>query len=122
MPFELTPSAERFIRRMLRFSTNPESAFRLRVRPGGCAGLASEFDIEDAAQDSAELIVVSGVRMLVDFLSLGLLSGATVDFSDSLAQTGFVFRLPGKQQASCGSNAPQLVTFGGAGRFSSGWR
>jgi iron-sulfur cluster assembly protein len=122
MPFEITPSAERFIRRMLRFSTTAESAFRLRVRPGGCSGLASEFDIEDAAPDSDELIVVSGVRMLVDFHSLGLLSGATVDFSDSIAQSGFVFRLPGKQQACCGSSAPQLVTFGSAGRQLSGWR
>lgn len=97
MPFELTPAAERFMRRMLRFSATPTSAFRLRVRPSGSAGFSSEYDIEEPAPDSAELLVICGVRMLVDFRTQGLLAGATVDFSDTLAHSGFVFRLPGKR-------------------------
>lgn len=117
MAFELTPAAERFIRRMLRFSATPNSAFRLKVKPGGCSGLASEFDIEEPAPDSAELVVVNGIRMLLDFHSLGLLAGATVDFSESLAQSGFAFQLPGKQQACCSSNRPQqLVNLVGTAR------
>jgi len=110
MPFELTAAAEQFMRRMLRFSATPTSAFRLRVKPGGCSGLSAEFDIEEPAPDSAELLVISGVRMLVDFRSQGLLAGATIDFSDSLAQSGFIFRLPGQQAASCSVTPPQLVT------------
>ena len=117
MAFEMTPSAGRFIRRMLRFSATPTSAFRLRVKPGGCSGLAADFDIEEPADDSAELIVVDGIRMLVDFHSLGLIAGATVDFSESIAQSGFIFRLPGKEQACCSSTAPpQLVSLGGIAR------
>ncbi len=116
MAFELTASAERFMRRMLRFSATPTSAFRLRVKPGGCSELSAEFDIEEPASDSAELLLVSGMRMLVDFHSQGLLAGATVDFSESLAQSGFIFKLPGKQQACCSSSAPpQLVSLGNGG-------
>lgn len=96
MPFQLTPAAEGFMRRMLRFSATPTSAFRLRVRPRGSSSYTSEYDIEEPAPDSAELLVISGVRMLVDFRSQGLLAGATVDFSDDLLHSGFVVRLPSK--------------------------
>lgn len=120
MPFQLTPSAERFMRRMLRFSATPTSGFRLRVKPGGCSGLAAEFDIEEPAPDSAELMVVSGVRMLVDFYSQGLLAGGTIDFSESIAQSGFIFHLPGKVQGLCStSSLPPLVKLVGRGPSSS---
>jgi iron-sulfur cluster assembly accessory protein len=118
MSFQLSPAALRFIQRMLRFSANPAFAFRLRVRPGGCAGLSTEFDIEEPATDSDELMEIAGVRLLVDFQSQGLLAGSVVDFSDSMASTGFVIKGPGNPQTTCGSVAPpQLIKISGLGRL-----
>ena len=96
MSFALTPNAAQFMQRMLRFSATPTAAFRLRVRPSNSAQLSSEYDIEEPAPDSAELMVIGGVRMLVDFRTQGLLAGATVDLSDNLLRSGFVFLLAGK--------------------------
>lgn len=115
MAFTIAPKAERFIRRMMRFAASQQMAFRLRVKPGGCSGLAAEFDLETPAEEDADLVVVQEIRMLVDRESLQLLEGAVVDFSDSIAQSGFLFHLPGKSQACCSTSAPQpLVSLGGA--------
>ena len=113
MNITLTAAAERFIRRMLRFSTDAEAGFRLRVRPGGCSGLAAEFDIEPQPAENDTLWTVSGLCIFLDTESVLLLEGATVDFADSLAQTGFSFKLTGGAGACCGSSgSSQLVTLG----------
>ena len=50
MELKLTPAAEKFISRMVRFGGAGENAgFRLTVSAGGCSGLASEFSVEAAA-------------------------------------------------------------------------
>lgn len=47
MDLTITPSAAKFIQRMVRFGGAGEGAgFRLSVSPGGCSGLASEFSVE----------------------------------------------------------------------------
>jgi len=49
MNVTITPGAEKFIQRMIRFSGVGEAAgFRLKVTAGGCSGLAAEFSIEAA--------------------------------------------------------------------------
>jgi len=108
-----TPKAIRFMERILRFARVQNAAFRLRVRMGGCTGLASEFDVEVPAQESAELIEVSGVRLLVDEQSRQLLAGATVDYSDSIVSPGFIVTGPGVPVGSCGTvGTPGLVSIG----------
>jgi iron-sulfur cluster assembly protein len=44
----ITPAAEKFIRRMVRFSETPAGGFKLSVAPGGCSGYSSEFSVEAA--------------------------------------------------------------------------
>ena len=102
---ELTPAAERFIRRMMRLSMDAKAGFRLKVRPGGCSGFACGFDI--AAQPASDEIVWedAGLRIFLDGESRLLLSGATVDFEDSLGNTGFtVMNQSGTPQA-CGQGS-----------------
>ena len=98
---ELTPAAEKFIRRMTRCASDPNSGFRLKVRPGGCSGLAIEFDI--AADPGADEAVWthSGLRIFLDSASRLLLNGAIVDFIDSRSLTGFVVTTPGVTAQSC---------------------
>jgi iron-sulfur cluster assembly protein len=98
---ELTTAAEKFIRRMMRCGTGSISGFRLKVRPGGCSGLAVEFDL--AAEPGANEVVWkhSGLRIFLDSASCLLLNGAIVDFIDSRSLTGFVVARPGGTAQAC---------------------
>ena len=84
---ELTPAAEKFIRRMMRCGMDSDSGFRLKVRPGGCSGLGVEFDL--AAEPGMDEVVWthSELRIFLDSASCLLLNGAIVDFIDSRSHT-----------------------------------
>jgi iron-sulfur cluster assembly accessory protein len=105
---ELTPTAEKFIRRMMRCGRDLNSGFRLKVRPGGCSGLAVEFDL--AAEPGVNEVVwkYSELRIFLDSASCLLLNGAIVDFIDSRSLTGFVITTPGGTAQTC-SPASTLV-------------
>jgi iron-sulfur cluster assembly protein len=101
MKMELTPAAEKFIRRMMRCTSNSTSGFRLKVRPGGCSGLAVEFDL--AAEPGVNEVVWthSGLRIFLDSASCLLLNDSVVDFIDRRSLTGFVVTTPGRTAQAC---------------------
>jgi len=108
IPMELTPAAEKFIRRMMRCASDANSGFRLKIRPGGCSGLAVEFDL--AAEPGADeaVWIHSDLRIFLDGASRLLLNGAKVDFIDSRSHTGFVVTTPGAAAQAC-SPASTLI-------------
>jgi iron-sulfur cluster assembly accessory protein len=114
MNVTMTPAAEKFIQRMLRFGGGPESGFRLAVAPGGCSGLAAEFDVEAAPRPGDAVVLINGLRLFLPVESRLLLEGVTIDFADSIAQSGFVFRDPKSTASSCSTAgpAPSFVTLG----------
>ena len=105
---ELTSAAENFIRRMMRCVRDSNSGFRLKVRPGGCSGLAVEFDF--ATEPGANEVVWkrSELRIFLDNVSCLLLNGSVVDFIDSHSLTGFVVTRPGETAQAC-APASRLV-------------
>jgi iron-sulfur cluster assembly accessory protein len=98
---ELTPAAKKFIRRMMRCGGNSGSGFRLKVRSGGCSGLAVEFDLADEPAANEIVWTKEGPRIFLDSASCLLLDGSVVDFMDSRAKTGFVVTVPGKTAQAC---------------------
>jgi iron-sulfur cluster assembly accessory protein len=98
---ELRPAAEKFIRRMMRCSTGTNRGFRLKVRPGGCSGLAVEFDLADGPGVNEVVWTHSELRIFIDSASCLSLDGATVDFIDSRSLTGFVITTLGGTAQSC---------------------
>ena len=101
----VTAAAEKFMRRMVRFSAAPAGGFRLSVSPGGCSGLASQFSVEtDPLPGDAELSV-NGLRLFLPAGSRLLLDGVTIDFSDSLAASGLSFVDPKATACGCSSSA-----------------
>ena len=42
MDITITPAAQKFMRRMVRFGGDGATGFRLLVSPGGCSGLARQ--------------------------------------------------------------------------------
>ena len=103
MDITLTPSAEKFIRRLLRFDGGPGSGFRLLVTPGGCSGLAAEFSVEASPLKGDAAVEVNGIRLFLPAESRLLLDGVTIDFADTATQSGFVFHDPKKSACGCGS-------------------
>jgi iron-sulfur cluster assembly accessory protein len=103
-----TPAAEKFIRRLLRFDGG--TGLRLAVSPGGCSGLAAEFNVAATPAVGEQAVTVGGITLFLAAESRLLLEGVTIDFVDRFLQTGFVFKDP--KQVSCGS-APKLVPLAG---------
>jgi iron-sulfur cluster assembly protein/iron-sulfur cluster insertion protein len=74
---------------------------RLGVRPGGCSGFSYEMYFDTTVEDGDHVTEVDGVRLVVDPQSMGMLSGAEVDYRDSLQGAGFHITNP-NQTRSCG--------------------
>lgn len=90
-------------------STDPAAAagrLRVMVVGGGCSGMSYKLGFEDkepAASDKT--FAYEGVEILVDPKSYLFLQGTTLDFSDGLNGTGFVFNNPNaKRTCGCGSS------------------
>ena len=102
----LTPAATKAISRFIKGAANPVAGLRIFVSGGGCAGLQYGLRLEQAkGEDDFEFDVGAGATLLVDPLSRPMLEGLTVDFVDSLTQTGFKFNNPNASGAcACGQS------------------
>ncbi len=97
----VTPAAEKFMRRMVRFSTTPVGGFRLTVTPGGCSGYSSEFSVEAAPRGGDAELAFNGLRVFLPAESRLLLDGVTVDFADTPTQSGLTFFNPNAEACGC---------------------
>jgi iron-sulfur cluster assembly accessory protein len=95
------PAAEKFMRRMVRFSGHPNGGFRLRVSPGGCSGYSSEFTVEPQPMDGDAEMSINGLRLFLTAESRLLLDGVTVDFADTPMQSGLTFVNPNAGACGC---------------------
>jgi len=100
----VTPAAEKFIRRMVRFSTQPEGGFRLTVSAGGCSGYSSEFTVEPAPKAGESELLVNGVRIFLPAESRLMLDGVTIDFADTPTQSGLTFFNPNAAACGCSTS------------------
>ena len=78
---------------------------RLSVEGGGCSGFQYKFDLSNGAEGDDTVSETSGVKLVVDPISLDLVSGSVVDFVESLG--GAAFRVENPQAAAgcgCGSS------------------
>jgi len=97
----LTESAARRIA-ILKTQENAEYAFlRIAVSGGGCSGFQYGFSFDDQRNEDDFVFERDGVGIVVDEVSLGLLSGAEVDFVEDLMGASFQIRNP-NAASSCG--------------------
>lgn len=100
----VTPAAEKFIRRMVRFSEHPEGGFRLSVSAGGCSGYNSEFTVEPAAKAGDSELLVNGVKVFLTAESRLMLDGVTIDFADTPTKSGLTFINPNAASCACSTS------------------
>jgi len=101
----LTDTAADKVQQLIAAEGDDALALRVAVRPGGCSGFSYEmfFDTDIAADDlSSEF---DGVKVVVDPSSAQLLTGAELDYKDSLEKSGFEINNPNAQKTcGCGSS------------------
>jgi len=98
---QLTQNAARRIA-ILKTQENAEDAFlRIAVSGGGCSGFQYGFSFDDQRNEDDFVFERDGVGIVVDEVSLGLLSGAEVDFVEDLMGASFQIRNP-NAASSCG--------------------
>lgn len=105
----VTPAAEKFIRRMVRFSEHPEGGFRLTVSAGGCSGYNSEFTVVPAALAGDSELQVNGVKVYLPAESRLMLDGVTVDFADTPTKSGLTFMNPNAAACGCSTSGDSVA-------------
>lgn len=103
MNITITPAAEKFMRRIVRFGGAPGSGFRLQVAAGGCSGLTSEFTVEPAPLPGDATFDCNGLKVFLPAESRLLLEGVTIDFADTMQESGLTFHNPNAPAGSCGT-------------------
>lgn len=98
------PAAEKFMRRMVRFSEHPEGGFRLTVSAGGCSGYNSEFTVVSAPVAGDSELLVNGMKVYLPAESRLMLDGVTVDFADTPTKSGLTFMNPNAAACGCSSS------------------
>ena len=74
---------------------------RMKVVGGGCSGLQYQLSFDDQVRDIDSEIEAHGVRVIIDEKSALYLVGSTLDFVDTLQESGFKIENPNASN-SCG--------------------
>src|SRR6478752_10276480 len=82
-----------------------QGILRLGVLGGGCSGLSYQFKFDTKERPTDKVYEYDGVKIFVDPKSLLYLNGMTLDYQESLMQSGFVFDNPNAKKAcGCGTS------------------
>jgi len=80
-------------------------ALRVAVKPGGCSGFNYDMFFDSAFADDDVLRDFAGVKVVVDSQSAELLTGSTLDYSDTLQGAGFHITNPNATRTcGCGNS------------------
>ncbi len=100
---QLTEIAAGKVKELLVEEGRDDIALRVAVQPGGCSGLRYAMYLDDQVSEKDLAEEQFGVRIVVDKMSVPYLSDATIDFVDSLEQSGFTIDNPAAQSScACG--------------------
>jgi iron-sulfur cluster assembly protein len=100
----VTPKAVAKIRQTFQ-KMGVEGGLRLGVLGGGCSGLSYQFKFDTQPRPKDNVFEFDGVKNFVDPKSLIYLRGMTLDYKESLMQSGFVFENPNaKKSCGCGTS------------------
>jgi iron-sulfur cluster assembly accessory protein len=114
----MTPTAVDKVRELLAQENDPGLALRVFVAGGGCSGLQYGMTL-DEEQEGDTVIPLSGIKILVDEMSMGYIDGSEIDYVDSLMGAGFTVNNP-NAVSSCGCGHSFKTASGGGDARSCG--
>jgi iron-sulfur cluster assembly protein len=97
----LTERAATEIRHIMEAQGKTDAMLRVFVAGGGCSGLQYGMAIDDIVDEGDQVFDSHGVKIVVDPLSLGYITGSEVDFVEDSQGGGFKIDNP-NVVASCG--------------------
>jgi iron-sulfur cluster assembly protein len=101
----VTEKAAEQIRSIMQKEGLEGHGLRVAVVGGGCSGMSYKLNFEKAAEQGDKVYEEHGVKIFLDSKSVLFLNGTTLDFTDGLNGTGFVFNNPNaKSSCGCGSS------------------
>jgi len=78
---------------------------RIAVQPGGCSGLRYQLYFDEREMDGDIVSSFSGVEVVTDKMSGPYLTGATIDFVDTIEKQGFTIDNPNASgSCACGDS------------------
>ena len=102
---QISDSAVNQLANLIASKDNPNLLFRVYIQGGGCSGFQYGFQFEEEVAGDDLECDHSGVRVVIDPMSLQYLSGAEVDFIDDLQGSRFVVNNPNAATTcGCGSS------------------
>jgi iron-sulfur cluster assembly protein len=96
----LTPAAAEKIR-VLMTEDADVSVLRVAIEGGGCSGFQYGLGFDRGAQEGDHAFECEGVQVVVDPFSAPYLKGSTVDYLETIQESGFKIDNP-NAVASCG--------------------
>ena len=96
----LTPAAAEKIRGLMATETDV-SVLRVAIEGGGCSGFQYGLGFDHGAQEGDLQFEQEGVKVVVDPFSAPYLKGATVDYLETIQESGFKIDNP-NAVSSCG--------------------
>jgi iron-sulfur cluster insertion protein len=100
----ISVGAEQKIRELIK-DEQDAVGLRVYVRGGGCHGYQYGMAFETKIGEDDSIIEKGDIKVIMDSQSAPLLSGAEVDYVDSLQGSGFAIKNPqAKTTCGCGSS------------------
>ncbi len=101
----LTEGAAAKVKTLLEGEGRDDLALRIAVQPGGCSGLRYQLFFDDRSLDGDIVKDFGGVEVVTDRMSAPYLSGATIDFVDTIEKQGFTIDNPNATgSCACGDS------------------
>jgi len=101
----LTEAAAEKAKSLLEQQGEEGLALRVQVQPGGCSGLIYQLYFDDREVDGDLVQEFNGLQVRVDRMSGPYLTGAKIDFVDSIEKQGFTIDNPNASgSCACGDS------------------
>ena len=101
----VTDTAAGKVKGLLEQEGRDDLSLRVAVQPGGCSGLRYQLFFDERSLDGDVIKDFGGVHVVTDRMSAPYLSGATIDFVDTIEKQGFTIDNPNATgSCACGDS------------------
>src|SRR5438132_10318416 len=101
----LTSTAAAKVSSLLAAEGREDLRLRIAVQPGGCSGLRYQLYFDEREIDGDVDAEFEGVHVVTDKMSAPYLTGATIDFVDTIEKQGFTIDNPNATgSCACGDS------------------
>ena len=101
----LTDAAAVKVSSLLQQEGRDDLRLRIAVQPGGCSGLRYQLYFDERDMDGDVVSEFGTVQVVTDKMSVPYLSGATIDFVDTIEKQGFTIENPNATgSCACGDS------------------